>query len=154
MRRKLIGICEAQKLYGSFWYDRPKYVEDGKCLWCGNDIPQGTRSKQFCCKEQSLEFNRATSSVYYASGADSGYRRQMFRRDNYTCQDCGELHAYQNEYGVYLPTTDGKLDLHHINPVEYGGGDEPKNLITLCRECHKKRHRAIEKALAERRCKS
>lgn len=145
MRRKLMPLYKATKLYGdSIYYERPRFVDEGKCLWCGKTIPQGTRSKLFCCKEHSKSFNVATSSVYYAnSGSDSGYRRQMFRRDKYTCQDCGEFHALKNEQGIYLPTTDGMLDLHHIKPVEFGGGDEPQNLITLCRDCHKKRHKEM-----------
>lgn len=143
MRRKFTTLTEAQKLWGEkIYFDRPRYVPEGKCLWCGKDIPPKNRSKQFCCKDCSLDFNRATSSVYYCnSGSDSGYRRQMFRRDKYTCQCCGELHALKNSFGIYLPTTDGELDLHHIIPVEEGGGDEPENLITLCRGCHKKIHK-------------
>ena len=61
-------------------------------------------------------------------------------RDNYTCQICGEFHALINVYGITVPTTDGMLDVHHIIPVSEGGDDSPKNLITLCRNCHKKIH--------------
>ena len=48
-----------------------------------------------------------------------------------------------------FPLSDGKLDIHHIVPVSQGGGDEPSNLITLCRECHKKRHKEAEE---EKQC--
>lgn len=69
------------------------------------------------------------------------YSLRILYRDNFTCQDCGEFHAYKNEHGVFLPIDDGKLQVHHIVPVSSGGGDEPSNLITLCANCHLKRHR-------------
>lgn len=59
----------------------------------------------------------------------------------FICQDCGEFHAFHNEHGVFVPIDDGKLNVHHIVPVKDGGGNEPSNLITLCIECHMKRHR-------------
>lgn len=47
---------------------------------------------------------------------------------------------FKNEYRIYIPIDDGKLNVHHIVPVSEGGGDEPTNLITLCVGCHRKRH--------------
>ena len=38
---------------------------------------------------------------------------------------------------------DGNLNVHHIKPVSEGGGDEPENLITLCKNCHKEIHREM-----------
>lgn len=35
---------------------------------------------------------------------------------------------------------DGGLNVHHIKPVSEGGGGEPENLITLCKDCHKEVH--------------
>ncbi len=57
------------------------------------------------------------------------WREKVFKRDNYTCQDCGET-----ERIIILP--------HHLNSYD----DFPKlrldisNGITLCRSCHPKRH--------------
>ena len=65
----------------------------------------------------------------------------MFRRDDYTCQRCGEVHRLINENGIPLPTTDGELDLHHKKPVSQGGTDDPDNLVTWCRKCHKEWHK-------------
>ena len=33
------------------------------------------------------------------------------------------------------------LQVHHIRPVESGGGNAPENLVTLCNRCHWKLHR-------------
>ena len=42
-----------------------------------------------------------------------------------------------------IPSDDGHLEGHHIVPVSCGGGDEPENLITLCKTCHAERHRKL-----------
>lgn len=75
-------------------------------------------------------------------GRDS-YSLRILYRDNFTCQDCGEFNAFKNEHGIYIPIDNGNLNVHHIKFVcdGDGGGDEPENLITLCKNCHKKRHK-------------
>ena len=67
---------------------------------------------------------------------------RILYRDKFTCQDCGEIHTLKNEYGVPMPVDDGKVEIHHIVPVSEGGGDEPSNLVTLCHDCHMRRHHA------------
>lgn len=141
-RRPLINLSDAQKIWGvdRTTYIRPRFVEEGLCEWCGQKITNKRRTS-CCCKECTDKFNMATSPVFYANqGSAGGYRNHMFRRDKYTCQRCGEIHALKNRNGIYLPTTDGLLDLHHVVYVENGGGDEPENLLTLCRDCHKEIH--------------
>lgn len=58
-------------------------------------------------------------------------RRNVYRRDQYTCQNCGA------EGGPHGNT---ELHTHHIVPRKYGGVDAPRNLITLCPECHADAH--------------
>ncbi|MPM27690.1 hypothetical protein SDC9_74203 [bioreactor metagenome] len=143
-RAPLIGLCEATKRYGAenVTFVRPQYVPVGCCEWCGRLI-ENSRRKQFCSEECSLKFGMATSSVYYANqGSRGGYGNHILRRDNYTCQRCGEFHGKQNEHGVLLPTTDGELEIHHIVRVCDGGSDAPGNLTTLCKKCHKEIHNA------------
>jgi 5-methylcytosine-specific restriction endonuclease McrA len=38
------------------------------------------------------------------------------------------------------PTTDVSLHVHHVRPVEEGGGHTLANLATLCEECHTRYH--------------
>lgn len=145
-RPKLISLHKAQELYGveKTTFQRPRYVPDGACEWCGS--PLTGKRKNFCSEDCSLNFGMATSPIYYANtGSAGGYRNHIFRRDNYTCQKCGKLHVKVNESGIYLPTTDGELDLHHIKPVSKGGSDDPDNLVTWCRDCHKEWHREYGK---------
>lgn len=51
-------------------------------------------------------------------------RQLVYRRDNFTCQECGKKNM--------------KLDVHHIIPFLDGGSNELDNLISLCRSCHSK----------------
>lgn len=140
--RKLMSLSDAQKQYGvsKTTFVRPRYVPEGVCEWCGSII-MNKRRTSCCCPECSQKFAIATSSVMYANtGSASGYRNHIFRRDDYTCQCCKAPHREINENGIPLPTTDGLLELHHIIPVSQGGMDNPENLITLCRDCHKAVH--------------
>lgn len=50
-------------------------------------------------------------------------RSQIFARDNYTCQYCGER--------------GGELECDHIYPVALGGTDDAGNLTTACRTCNR-----------------
>ena len=141
-RPRLIPLHKAQELYGvdKTTFVRPRYAPEGACEWCGS--PLTGRKKSFCSKDCSIKFGIETSPIYYAnSGSAGGYRNHIFRRDNYTCQKCGANHWIINENGIPLPTTDGELDLHHIKLVSCGGTDSPDNLITWCRDCHRKWHK-------------
>lgn len=67
----------------------------------------------------------------YQKGPNYGFEntKMMIRnRDNYTCQYCKNKRK------------DSNLDVHHIIFRSNGGSDEPENLITLCRTCHKDLH--------------
>ena len=53
-------------------------------------------------------------------------RQEILRRDHWRCQDCGALR---------------NLEVHHIDPRSGLGNDDESNLITLCSDCHRVRHR-------------
>lgn len=57
---------------------------------------------------------------------------EIRKRDQYRCQGCGMAESVWA--GV-------DLQVHHIRPVESGGGNAPENLVTLCNRCHWKLHR-------------
>ncbi len=50
-------------------------------------------------------------------------------RDNRQCSIC-------NERGDNRP-----LHVHHIIPLDWGGTHDPRNLVTLCYNCHNKQHK-------------
>jgi 5-methylcytosine-specific restriction endonuclease McrA len=47
---------------------------------------------------------------------------QIFKRDGFKCRNCLEPEP---------------LELHHIIPRWEGGLEEPDNLITYCKKCHR-----------------
>lgn len=54
-------------------------------------------------------------------------RKEVYRRDDYTCQNCGALGG---------PHGDAELHAHHIVPKSKGGTHNTSNLKTLCKDCH------------------
>ena len=65
----------------------------------------------------------------YQKGLKFGFANTkafVLNRDKYTCQHC--------------KTKRGTLEVHHIIFRSNGGSDEPDNLITLCKHCHKELH--------------
>ena len=135
MRRRFPSLCEAMHKYGErIFFPQPDYVPPKHCRFCGQKL--SGRRTSFCCNEHSQRFANAT---VWNRGRDP-YSLRILYRDNFTCQECGEFHAFRSEYGVYLPIDDGQLNVHHVVPVSEGGGDEPENLVTLCVKCHKAVH--------------
>lgn len=51
-------------------------------------------------------------------------RFEILRRDNHSCRYCGRT------------APDVPLTVDHVVPVALGGGDDPANLVTACRECN------------------
>lgn len=134
-RRPFPSLYVAKAAYGErIFFPKPSYVEDGHCPWCGK--PVTSKHRTYCCDDCRKKFADVT---VWNRGRDA-YSLRILYRDNFTCQDCGEFHAYKNANGIYVPIDDGQLQVHHVIPVSEGGGDEPENLLTLCKNCHKKRH--------------
>ncbi len=60
-------------------------------------------------------------------------RREVFRRDNYTCQYCGRK--------------DGGLTVDHVQPRHLGGAHIWTNVVAACPSCnHRKGGRKLEEA--------
>ena len=139
-RRPFPSLYEAVKLYGAenVYFEKPQYVDAGRCPWCGNIVEN--KRRKYCSEECSKMFARKT---VWQRKRDA-YSLRILYRDRFICQDCGEEHAYINEYGIRIPVDDGNLNVHHIKLVNDGGGDEQENLITLCKKCHKARHKKQE----------
>jgi hypothetical protein len=58
-------------------------------------------------------------------------RRDVYKRDNYTCQNCGRNGG---------PKSNAELHAHHIVPISNGGTHQKSNLKTLCEDCHSAIH--------------
>jgi hypothetical protein len=57
-------------------------------------------------------------------------RREVLRRDEYTCRECGWNHTLWNSSDPRF------LEIHHIIPHVRGGESTQDNLETLCNVCH------------------
>jgi len=57
-------------------------------------------------------------------------RREVLKRDNYTCQKCK----------TRLNSKAGQLHIHHKVPISEGGSNDKDNLVTFCFSCHNKIH--------------
>lgn len=65
----------------------------------------------------------------YQEGSKKGFyniKSYVLDRDGYKCQKCKKKNL--------------RLEVHHIIFRSQGGTNEPKNLITLCSDCHSKLH--------------
>ena len=51
-------------------------------------------------------------------------RFEILRRDNHACRYCGAC------------APDVPLTVDHVVPVALGGGDDPSNLVTACKDCN------------------
>ena len=60
--------------------------------------------------------------------------KAVFRRDNYTCNNCGWNYTLFDQDHRHL-------EAHHIIAHAKGGSNDVDNLITLCNVCHDVVHR-------------
>jgi ribosomal protein L37AE/L43A len=58
-------------------------------------------------------------------------RKEVYKRDNYTCQNCGAQGGNRGN---------AELHAHHIVPKSKGGTHQISNLKTICSKCHKAVH--------------
>lgn len=102
------------------------------CDECGSFIPAGRKKRGLTTcspKCNADKWDRIKEEERKAKGIRpvfwETFKFECFRRDNYTCQECGSKE---------------KLECHHIKPVCNMGTNELSNLITLCHKCHTKAH--------------
>jgi 5-methylcytosine-specific restriction endonuclease McrA len=61
-------------------------------------------------------------------------RKKVYKRDEYTCQNCGKSSTKNNSTVLHA---------HHVIPKSRGGGHQLSNLQTLCESCHQDVHGKI-----------
>jgi len=112
------------------------------------------RAKWLKAKQGQVPWNKGIDKTQYPNGTTSGPKhgnwcgnkrgpkdlaemkclvRATLKRDNYTCQHCGD-HNYKGRGSRC------KLEVHHIIAIaeDVSLAFDPNNLITLCNLCHRK----------------
>lgn len=80
------------------------------------------------------------AEAFYKSQAWKSIREIAMQRDAYLCVDCAKT-------GRIIPAE----EVHHIVPLTPENVTDPnitlnlENLVSVCRECHKKRHGARQR---------
>ena len=90
---------------------------------------------------KGIEYQRGFKYDYDSENIKECVRQ----RDKYTCQICGAKNTAKE------PVT---LNVHHILPVSKGGTNTPRNLVTLCENCHKKLHKGEVQYTGDSQAKS
>ncbi len=94
--------------------------------------------------DTQLMKNPDIANKQYQQGPQLGFwntREYILFRDNHQCQHC------------HGKSKDPVLNVHHIESRKTGG-DNPDNLITLCKTCHKAYHRGEIKLKLKRNSRS
>lgn len=120
-------VCEFCKdnFYVAKWksnINKGKYCSK-KCYW--KDKPNKVSGKN---NFQYIDGRTKNySKAFYYSGEWRNLRKEIYKRDKWTCNDCGKK--------------GGELHAHHIISIgKCKDGLDKSNIITLCRKCHTKRH--------------
>ena len=89
---------------------------------------------------KSSEYTKLKNSIEWKN-----WRRAVFERDDYTCQECGERNYKGNGKSIWIHP-------HHIKSrSEYPELQfEISNGITLCRDCHRKTYNYGIKAVSRK----
>lgn len=102
------------------------------CLECCCGQPKEVR---FCesenCSLWRYRMGKRPGSPFSSTPGYTKARQGVLNRDDNICQCC------KGESG------DSSLEVHHIVYRSQGGTDDPSNLITLCKTCHKAVHKGL-----------
>ncbi len=86
-------------------------------------IAVSASSTQWSVKEKK-------KATFYRSQAIKLY---VVSRSNGVCEGCGDKAPFNTKTGPYL-------ECHHVHRLADGGPDDPKNVVALCPNCHRRSH--------------
>jgi endogenous inhibitor of DNA gyrase (YacG/DUF329 family) len=127
-------IC---KTCGIIYYRKPSLANRGKNTYCSNKC-RNLDTKSWFGGERNHNWKGGFNGVQNIRWSPEYrvWRITIFQRDNFICQKCGCKHTRKNP-----------IHAHHI---EYFSVNKDKmfsvdNGITLCKQCHLKKHTNREK---------
>jgi 5-methylcytosine-specific restriction protein A len=107
----------------------------------GEDIEEASEEDLFVAAQQNVGSTSSGGSTSSTSGGGQTYTRSeatkqfALKSAEGVCQGCGEDAPFKSKNG------DPYLEVHHLHRLSDGGPDKPENVIALCPNCHKRRHR-------------
>ena len=105
------------------------------------DIEGAPEEDLFVAARQNTEGTSSGGSTSSPSGGGETYTRSevtkqfALRSADGVCQGCGEDAPFVDKNG------DPFLEVHHLHRLSDGGPDRPENVVALCPNCHRRRHR-------------
>ena len=99
-----------------------------RCINCGLEVSSGNINTAFRKWSKHFYVCEPIREVW----CWETIHRRVLQRDNYTCQECGAK---------------GELEVHHITPISKKGTNNPRNLITLCPQCHRRKTNSLLREL-------
>lgn len=123
---------------------RLRLFPEGRCQWCGKELPK--RCTVFCpsVKVESGPFNRpykmqvCAREYHWYWYTTPRARRLVLLRDEFTCQQCGARPTVVWPDGIERPDL-SQLHADHIVPYSRGGRNHLENLQLLCAPCNLKK---------------
>ena len=138
-------VCKKEFKIERYRNDVAKFCSH-KCIGDWNSVNK-IREKHPNWKGGSLHKTLIRTSNKYKS-----WRLEIFKRDNFTCQKCGDsnggnLHAHHKKrFSVILSDIKQKFPLLFAPDIanNYPEMWDISNGVTLCESCHEKEHRSIK----------
>jgi len=130
-----------------------KRKEPKNCEICQKEFIYRKKTQRFCSKEcyrvaqkemllgkknPSWLDGRSYKKRCYRGNDWETLRQEVYKRDNYICQDCGVKCESKSD----CKNTDNIIQCHHIENYKTNKNNNLNNLITLCLKCHLTRHKA------------
>lgn len=111
-------------------------IHNNECPNCGKPKSKWNRRLEWrccsteCTKEFWVKHDKSWSWVQF--------RLEVFKRDNYTCVNCGKRDSFMSKFDGKVYPQSNELIADHIKPIARGGEMwDMSNLQTLCIGCNK-----------------
>lgn len=135
---------------GKKFYVYPCVKNKGAGIFCSRKCRGAWQSKNKI-KENSSRWKGGispTNVIIRTSKEYTNWRLQVFKRDNYKCQKCGQVRGeiqahHKKRFSFILNDIKQKFPLLSISDMAFTTKElwDISNGITLCKKCHKLEHR-------------
>lgn len=138
------------------------YVTCSQCnvIFAKNKYRFNRASKHFCSQNCYDNYRTASRDTYKkishylrSSKEYEKWRKDVFARDNYKCVDCGKEHDSHAHHIQELHKICNNCNMNIDDILKSEEFNDINNGITLCGECHNKRHPFLKRDSKGRFCR-